>query len=301
MGHYFPSLYPGEIFYSVCARYLSHLRYTDKKFAKSELLQPYTISIYFPRNITALCDKYQIEIPSIEEIINKHTIFPLLRIFLSKEHAYLNNYKDPSKIWSIPALKSYIDTHKNYRLRFCKDCVIDDRKTYGEGYWHILHQVPWINICYKHSIFLHTPIYPRKNLINNFISLEDTLSKYKIKYLYKVRSILYMLSDTLFIFNEQPTISFDKISNSIRSIILDRGYTRTGISISHKALYNKIIDSYSKQTIDFLYSSKTISKKNVSIMIIQDNITRSRAVAYLVLSHLLGCTLQDIIKNCMNT
>jgi hypothetical protein len=40
-------------------------------------------------------------------------------------------------------------------LRYCPCCVEDDRLTYGEAYWHRLHQLAVVHVCPKHGVFLN--------------------------------------------------------------------------------------------------------------------------------------------------
>ena len=39
-------------------------------------------------------------------------------------------------------------------LRYCPVCVTEDREAYGEAYWHRLHQVPCVEVCPLHNVFL---------------------------------------------------------------------------------------------------------------------------------------------------
>lgn len=43
---------------------------------------------------------------------------------------------------------------KNQGLRFCPACIREDNKTYGEPYWHRVHQAPGVFVCPHHEIFL---------------------------------------------------------------------------------------------------------------------------------------------------
>ena len=47
-------------------------------------------------------------------------------------------------------------------LRFCPLCVEDDRAQLDETYWHRLHQVPGVEVCPTHKVFLEvTPVHAR--------------------------------------------------------------------------------------------------------------------------------------------
>ena len=40
------------------------------------------------------------------------------------------------------------------RLRYCPQCFDEDIATYGEPYWHRLHQIPGIAVCPRHDCWL---------------------------------------------------------------------------------------------------------------------------------------------------
>lgn len=40
------------------------------------------------------------------------------------------------------------------RLRYCPQCFDEDIATYGEPYWHRLHQIPGIAVCPRHGCWL---------------------------------------------------------------------------------------------------------------------------------------------------
>jgi hypothetical protein len=39
-------------------------------------------------------------------------------------------------------------------LRFCPLCTEEDEKQFGDRYWHRLHQVPGVEACPIHAVFL---------------------------------------------------------------------------------------------------------------------------------------------------
>jgi hypothetical protein len=47
---------------------------------------------------------------------------------------------------------------KQRGLMLCLDCAEEDRQTYGEPYWHLVHQIPEVHVCPKHRAFLVAPM-----------------------------------------------------------------------------------------------------------------------------------------------
>jgi hypothetical protein len=39
-------------------------------------------------------------------------------------------------------------------LRFCPECVQEDKQQFSESYWHRLHQIPGVEICPQHQVRL---------------------------------------------------------------------------------------------------------------------------------------------------
>ncbi|UDM62911.1 TniQ family protein [Pseudoalteromonas piscicida] len=42
-----------------------------------------------------------------------------------------------------------------YGLKYCPQCVVEDLDKYGFTYWHVNHQIPGTEACYRHSCLLH--------------------------------------------------------------------------------------------------------------------------------------------------
>lgn len=151
---YFPEIYPDELLYSQLARYFAHSGYMAYVCAAEDLFKSCTVrpDIEFLNAYTEdALERVTGEIP-MEAVIMRHTMFPYYGRFLPIErrtqafHALLNrqnNYRD----------FLYMPTRKNHRprkLRYCPVCAEEDRKRYGETYWHRLHQMIGVNICGKH-------------------------------------------------------------------------------------------------------------------------------------------------------
>ena len=91
---------------------------------------------------------------SLEELIHKHTMFPEYGRFIdhTKRERLIKEADFTRGNWinnvMIPTLSS-----ERY-LKYCPLCVKEDRVTYGETYWHRMHQIIGIKICAKHRVYL---------------------------------------------------------------------------------------------------------------------------------------------------
>ena len=93
---------------------------------------------------------------SMEEVIEKHTMFPCYGRFLPKERrqkafqslvSMTGNYHN---LLTIPQSK----TGEVRCLRYCPACAANDREQYGEAYWHRIHQLIGIRMCPIHRCYL---------------------------------------------------------------------------------------------------------------------------------------------------
>ena len=87
----------------------------------------------------------------MEDLVLNHTMFPQYARFLpleeKKKAIYHLGYKfcDPHHLFAILPR-----TQNDLNLKYCPICVQEDRKLYGETYWHRKHQIRNMQTCYKH-------------------------------------------------------------------------------------------------------------------------------------------------------
>ena len=155
---YFPTIHPDELLYSLLSRYYTKSGYMAYTFAAEELFTSKTVrpeiefvNSYTPEAIQAITRNI-----SMKTVIEKHTMFPYYGRFLPIERrqkafqgliSMTGNYRN---LLPIPK-------NKNGRvrcLRYCPICSANDRKQYGETYWHRIHQIIGIHVCPIHHCYL---------------------------------------------------------------------------------------------------------------------------------------------------
>ena len=152
-----PQIYPNELFSSYLARLYSHSGHIYHVGLTSEIFQ--RPSEYVSYNFVNILKKDFLEVlnqyVSMKQIIFKHTLFPYYVRFVSKEkrqlamEVALSNQKCLShRQLPIPSNKKY------YYLRYCPICIEEDRKKYGECYFHVEHQIPELSCCPHHGVQL---------------------------------------------------------------------------------------------------------------------------------------------------
>lgn len=159
---YFPTLYPDELIYSLFARYFVKSGYMGYASAAEDLFANKTThpDIEF---INKLSDEVlahlQMRMP-MAELIEKHTMFPYYGRFLQRERrrqAFSMMIQMDERYHNL----IYVTKSKSITryLRYCPSCAADDRREYGETYWHRSHQLFGVNICPVHScILMNSPV-----------------------------------------------------------------------------------------------------------------------------------------------
>lgn len=149
---YFPEIYEDELIYSVLSRYYAHEGYLVYRDAAASIFQnKYTNpSIEFINKLTPDFEKALCNQKPMQELIEKHTMFPMYMRFYPKdrrEHDFkvLVELESNKNIFPRIAYKG----RKRY-LRFCPLCAKEDKERLGETYWHRSHQLWGIDICFIH-------------------------------------------------------------------------------------------------------------------------------------------------------
>lgn len=159
---FFPPLYPEEDFRSIIYRY--HIR-TGNNSILSTNKELFDVASYyfplFPKRLDRLLSRFK-EYSYFEKIlnekiiINKHSNLPFFLPFLDEDRQDLlisNVRGDGTKYFSnLAGNKMRRDITEEQR--YCKDCLIEDYKKYGECYLHRFHQLSLFKNCYKH----YTPL-----------------------------------------------------------------------------------------------------------------------------------------------
>lgn len=116
-------------------------------------MDSHRLSWAFPSNLGRIADLFHPAVPSIEEIINNHTLFPLLRPFIPEEAVtrLLNHYHGKG-VQGIASSVGFAHFGKpgRWNLSICLRCVADDTSCYEFSYWRVGHLVPGLALCPYH-------------------------------------------------------------------------------------------------------------------------------------------------------
>lgn len=167
MMTYLPAFYSDELLYSLLARYYvksGQLFYTfiaQEIFGSSKCKPSIEfINRFSPETLSVITKNY-----SLSQIIMKHTMFPYYGRFIPESRR--NNAYD-AMLSMNPVYRNYLVIPKRKEndhrcLRYCPQCVKEDREKYGETYWHRTHQLPGMDICPVHKCFLRNSVMITNN------------------------------------------------------------------------------------------------------------------------------------------
>lgn len=155
---YFPSIYKDELLYSVFARYYQHTGHITYGCVAEELFGDSKVipSFEFINSLKPEVLQLLLKDISMQELIKNHTMFSYYARFLPvprKKRAFealINMRGDYNNLLSISKSKNGAERY----LRYCPICSENNKKQYGETYWHRSHQIAELNICYKHKCSL---------------------------------------------------------------------------------------------------------------------------------------------------
>ena len=152
MKMYLPEIYPDELVYSWLSRYFVCSGCTNNRMLLSQLLysKSNNPSIEFIGHLNEAAEQQITQVYSMDNLILNHTMFPQYARFMPADKrdvalAELKRYCDPHKVFTILPRND-----RELWLKYCPLCVAEDRKKYGETYWHRVHQVRNMLICPTH-------------------------------------------------------------------------------------------------------------------------------------------------------
>lgn len=149
--YYVPEPYPDELIGSIMVRAGRHLGLPIKRMHQYFGLLPKSHwALLFQTQIQRIASALA---KPAEELLFSHTPFPFVTAFLSQEQTsrLASYYLSPHATSS--ALSQSVMTGGAFP-RYCEACIADDRREFGEDYWHRRHNLPFITQCWKHRLSL---------------------------------------------------------------------------------------------------------------------------------------------------
>ncbi|PKH88313.1 TnsD family Tn7-like transposition protein [Colwellia sp. Bg11-28] len=157
-----PTTYPDETLFSRYVRHMTILGMKEKNYLKLLFKRPRaSIHPYLTIGITKAS---QMSAESASEIYAQQTLGRLFSYFLP--HRATDIYKallsdDGNAVIRACQLVSFKESEV-LSLKYCPVCAKEDMRCYGVSYWHLIHQVPGVEACPSHKVWLTHQVLPER-------------------------------------------------------------------------------------------------------------------------------------------
>lgn len=266
MLSFFPKPYPDEILYSILARYHIRSGNTGIKLTMQELFNSNDAiaTADLPCNLAALAANLSlISQISVEELIQHHTLYPFYAPFLpqkrSRQILEAMHSEDGGGIHSRVGIRASMVTAPRY-FRFCPQCSQHDQKTYGELYWHRIHQVPGVLVCPHHAEVLQDSTIPIQGLNRHeYVAADrDTCPLTQPAQLFKPKTLnlLHLLAqDACFLLeNELPPRDLNWFRQQYTTHLIDRKLATATGRVHQREFLGQFSQFYGQDFLEILDS-----------------------------------------------
>lgn len=185
MAQFTMTLYPDEVVYSALARLRQRMRFLSIVAFMRDICGIWSAipAVDLPSYIEHLASVLSGSPPlTVDQVIAQHTLLPFYLPFLSSERGNelkkIMRGRTRKDIQLVLGYK-YSNLPKSQWLRYCPRCVQEDRERWGECYWHRIHQVPGIEVCPDHAVWIQDSDAPARDLrpCHEFRSAERTVTQ----------------------------------------------------------------------------------------------------------------------------
>ena len=149
-----PTALPDETLFSRYIRHMTILGMNEKDYLKRLFNKP-RVSIH-PYLTIGITKASQISEESTSKIYTEQTLGRLFSYFMPHKSADI--YKamldeNGDRAFRACQLVSYRES-ESLSLKYCPLCAQEDMKNHGVSYWHLIHQVPGVEACASHKVWL---------------------------------------------------------------------------------------------------------------------------------------------------
>ncbi len=304
MFNFFPTIYEGELLYSVISRYKYKAGIINKKALYKDLYKKVVAlnSVYFPVHIQSILDNLPpTSTLKQRDIVEKNTLFKIFTAFLSKEtkervyKGMLSEYKFNS-YQSIGIIGSKISMKD--KLFYCEECLKEDILEFGESYWRVIHQVPGVYFCSKHKTkLLESNILSSESRVNficldedivcnSIVKISDKFMNINLKYINLIEDLY-----TLNLDSKEKEFFDDLYIDKLR----DKGYTSKNGSIKLGELEKAFIEFYTQEYLELMQSKIEIGNSWLR-RFIRKSKKNKHVLRHLLMIQFLGLSIEEVFN-----
>ncbi len=309
---FFPTPYPDELFYGICARY--HQRSGNPGFIHTaqDLFGNGRASVAFdlPTNIHELVHRLSPGSPhTVHSFINAHTMLPLYRPFLPIERVEMITLQmaglvSAGNIHCLAGLTASRIQMLQF-LRYCPLCLRDDERDYGEYYWHRSHQVAGVKLCYRHDTELlesavalgglggrqsFTPLTPDLTSPVTLLKVVPQLERHRRL----AHDVHWLLNQYL----AEKTVDLGELQRRYLFYLNDKGFMSSGGRLDCLRLGNEFVGFYGEGLLTDLHCRvDPYADTNWLLMLARKPRKASHPICHLLLIRFLGLTPDEFLNH----
>ena len=202
-------------------------------------------------------------------IIDRHTLFPLYVPFLPFKRACALRQRmkahSTAVVWIAGITTSKVS--RVQQLRYCPLCVEYDRLTYGECYWHRVHQVPGVLVCPIHEVMLEDSAVNMVRAFNaaQFCSAECSVvgvSHRKVLTHLSTTALLQLARNVQYLLEQPISIEQEYVQQHYRDLLAERGFFTVSGKMRYAKLREALLNYYPPHILEDLECDITESKEN---------------------------------------
>ncbi len=306
----FPDPYPDELFYSVCARFQDLVNYSDPRYVVQELFG--TIHARAAVDLPSHLNHLVANLPSgnrytVDRIIDESTLLPFYSPFMPPERVRSLREQmsgsDGSKIHACAGIIGNTVCSPDH-FRFCPLCAVKDKEQFGERYWHRLHQVPGVEVCPTHAVFLEKSNACAKTQghPSEFVTAEQAIQvslwrSLDLSDLYH-KQLLKLAHDAAWLLNQNSLdCGLQSVRNRYLYLLADRGLATYSGKVHQEQLVQAFKSYYSPNFLKLLHSEiDEESQYNWLSRLVRPSKGNQHPVRHFLLIHFLGHTAETFFN-----
>jgi len=308
IGH-FPTPYPDELFYSICGRFSRRVSYPGAKSILLDLFGTATATavIDLPNQLENVAGRFpEGTFLTADVFIDRHTLLPFFSAFLPPARVVelRRNMRESSS--SAAHMRSGIMASRTplpSRLRYCPACKVEDERQFRETYWHRLHQIPGVEVCPTHGVFLEDGDVSRRAGRNNlqFIPADAATRRLPARHLdpsdHDHQVLLRLAHDSEWLLGQSFAGSdLSELNHRYLKRLTDRGLATYTGSIHVNKLLDQFSGHYSTallKSLNCVFKGDNHVKSNWLLRLVRPPKHAQHPLYHLLLIQFLGCTAEE--------
>lgn len=250
-----PYPYPDEVLYSILARHRVRLGQPTTTVLMRQLFGSPSVpaAVTFPTHLRHLASTLHPHANmTLDTLIRRFTLFPYYAPFFTRDYRLALYQRMAADHHGMERAVTMAWLRRNSvtvpeMLRYCPACAAHERQELGEAYWHRLHQIPGVEACALHEVWLESTCAPARALggWHHFLPAESAISSTTARPLSAHEpgrnSILQLARDATWLI-EQNAISSDPeaLWNQYRYLLRERGLSSYRGKVSTSKLLSLI-------------------------------------------------------------